>query len=197
MSILALDVSFSAIGWVVFAKKDLPVKCGVIRTEPPKRRMDVYVASSNIHRATQIVRELRALISEYQITGVVAEMPHGGSQSANASHKMGIAIGVVSAVVEMARLPVEYVQPVQVKLSMCGSRNASKGDVIRAAKRLFGRKIEFPAAARDMEHVADACGAYCACRDTTLVRLLLHHDHDGDLDESLATDASLCSRNMA
>jgi Holliday junction resolvasome RuvABC endonuclease subunit len=119
-----------------------------------------------------MARSLREIIMKHEIRGVVAEIPHGGSKSARASHKMGIALGVVAAVVEMMGLPAEYVQPGDVKLAVCGSRSASKLDVIRKAKSMFGSTLRFPSAARNAEHVADACGAYVACKDTALVRLL-------------------------
>jgi Holliday junction resolvasome RuvABC endonuclease subunit len=184
MSILALDVSFAAVGWVVFVAGK-PVRCGVIRTEPPQRRQKLYAASANVHRAMSLAREIRALIEEHQVKGIVAELPHGGSKSAQASHKMGIAIGAVSALIELTGLPAEYVQPGDVKLAMCGARSAGKNDVIRAAKAKFGKDMRFPAAVRNAEHVADACGAYWACRDSLLVRVL-SRDQDAGEPEAAA-----------
>lgn len=185
MSILALDVSFAAIGWVVFSAGK-PVKCGVIRTEPVKRKRTLYAASANAHRAMSMVRELRVLVEENRIQGIIAELPHGGSKSAQASHKMGIALGAVSALVELMELPAEYVQPGDVKVAMCGSRCASKNDVIRAARSRFGKEMTFPSSARNAEHVADACGAYLACRNSLLVRLFSRNQEAGELEEDAA-----------
>ena len=170
-TILAADVGFRAFGWAIF-ENDKPMACGVIRTEPPRKKQRVRVADANAQRSAQIARELSDIINQYDVCAIVGELPNGGSKSAKSGRQMAMATAVVAAVAEILGLPSEWATPSDVKLASTGSKAASKRQVIDQIRKLFGETIEIPKAVGKAEHIADACGAYLALKNGNLLKIL-------------------------
>lgn len=166
--LLSLDVGFRNTGWVVFDNKK-PVACGCIQTEKSKHKL-ARNADDNARRSAEIARHLKNIILEYNVKGIVGELPSGGAQSAKAMAQMALATGVVSAVASVLELPVSWTTPNSVKLATTGKRSAEKVEVMEAVKKRY-EYFEFPKQVGVFEHIADACGAYLALEADNLVLL--------------------------
>ena len=171
-SILALDVGFSNTGWTVW-QGDLPIKCGVLKTEKQAKKRQVRKADDNALRAAIMARGLVEIMEANNVSAVVGELPSGGAQSATAMRDMAIATAVVSAVLEIKSMPSEWTTPNDVKMALCGTKTASKKDMMAAATRLYGRSVAFPKAESTFEHIADSIGAYLALRSRNLIKIFM------------------------
>lgn len=83
---------------------------------------------------------------------------------------MAMARCVVAVVVELEGLPVEWVQPADVKLTT-GKRNASKSEVERRVLERWPN-LALPTAKNQREHICDSLGAYLSAENGQLIRLL-------------------------
>lgn len=168
MSLLALDVGFAKMGWCIFIGGE-PIEWGIIKTAKTKKKM-VRVADDNASRAAYVAKELAEILDTFEVEGVVAEIPHGGAQSAKAMAFMASATALVSAVLSILDVPVEYVTPSEVKKAICGKLSASKDEMMEGVRNRYSH-ISFPTTKAQFEDVADAIGAYIAARDGNLVKL--------------------------
>lgn len=180
--LLSLDVGFSNTGWSIWENGRL-IKCGVIETEKSNRK-SARVADDNAERSAKIAREIRALVDENFIQGIVGELPSSGGQSARAISHMAMATACIAASAALLNIPVEWTTPNEVKVAMTGMRSASKREMMdEAIKRIPGAQCEkekralwfvIPGVGRfcagTFEHIADSIGAYFALRDGLLVR---------------------------
>ena len=194
MKILALDIGYSNMGWVVHNGK--VVGAGVITTEKSQKK-SARVADDNAYRSALLARGLTNLVRLYTIKGIVAELPSGGAQNAQAMAKMNMASAITAAVAEILGVPIEYYTPGDVKKSMTGYAGATKEMMMQEAVKRFGGTVtaksvsckksknfpdgvrqnskyhlcgqEWPAGA--FEHIADACGVIEAARTGVLMRM--------------------------
>jgi len=167
---LTLDVSFRNIGWAVLSDDVIGniVDTGVIKTSKLDKK---YRKSNNLSSTDEtcihishIIEELTKIITKYDINFVVGELPHGGSQNANASKQMGIAVSLVVTYFELKNIPTKWCSPNNVKMQVCGKRDASKEEIMNNITSLFP-EYKFPKAKCNFEHIADAIGAYLYCID--------------------------------
>lgn len=168
--VLAVDVGFTATGWVLL-RGGRPVYCGVIRTQKSPVKRGVRVADDDAERCAFLARELRGLIARHQPRAIVAELPTGGSLSARAVRAMALASGVVVAVVELAGVPVEWTTPDAGRKATTGRRSATKDDVRAGACRALPELEAILPQTAIWEHVTDAAAAYLAARTGALVRM--------------------------
>lgn len=180
--LLALDVGFSHTGWSLWDKGSF-VKCGVIETTKSSRK-SARVADDNAERAAKIARELRTLVDEFFVQGIIGELPTSGGQSARAISHMAMATACVATVAAMLDLPVEWTTPDEVKKAMTGMKGASKNEMMaEAVRRIPGATctkdkratwFDIPGSGRFcagvFEHAADSVGVYFALQDGLLVR---------------------------
>jgi Holliday junction resolvasome RuvABC endonuclease subunit len=166
--LLSLDIGFRATGWTVF-KGGQPQACGVIFTNPAKGK-GVRTSDDNAARAAQIALGLTNVVKAHGVLGVVGEMPSGGAQSAKAMSQMALATGTVAATFAVLGLPVEWAQPQDVKLAVCGTRSATKDEIMETIRERFA-PFTFPKTKAEFEHIADSCGAYLALASGNLVRM--------------------------
>lgn len=168
MSILSLDVGISSCGWAVF-EDGRPVASGCIKTEKSKKKT-VRTADDSADRAATVAMSLRAIVDAFSVVATLGELPSGGAQSAQAMKLMSLATGTVAATMAILDLPVEWTTPNEVKLAMCGKRNASKDEMMAAALKRFPG-APFPKTKGHFEHVADACGVYLALQHGNIVKM--------------------------
>lgn len=171
--LIGVDVGFTALG-VVIVDGDRVLFADTCRTEKTARRRGLRVADDDAERAQQLARFLWGVIQEWRPAGAVVELPTGGSQGARSARAMGMASGVVAAVLEMTALPSEWVTPQEVKRAAAGRKDASKAEVEAAVRERFAWPEGFwrrPTVVR--EHVCDAAGAIMAAQNGLLVRALL------------------------
>lgn len=158
--LLSLDVGFASMGWAVFDRGEV-ISCGTIVTKKDGKKT-TRSSSDTFTRCVQIATQLKDIIHDHSIEGVIGELPSGGAQSANAMKQMGMATSIVASVCGILGLPFEEVTPNEVKIAVCGSRSATKEEIMSSIRRKFRSKGAhlFPEAKCHFEHIADACGAY-------------------------------------
>lgn len=169
--VLGIDAGFQACGIVVAQGRTI-LHAATWRTERQAKKRGIRVADDDAERCQVLARFLLRLIREWRPQGAVVELPHGGAQGARANRSMGMATGVVAAVLEAAGLPAEWVTPSDVKKAAGGRRDASKADVEQAVRRAFTWQAEPPKTRAEAEHVFDAAGALLAAEHGTLLRAL-------------------------
>lgn len=156
-------------GWAVLRDGEI-MGLGCKRTKPESRKRGVRVADDDTERTQELARALRIIVEEYEISGVVVEMPSGGAKGARAISCMAKAGAIVATAVELLGLPAEWVTPAQVK-KITGKRNASKAEVETAVLDHWPFAT-LPKIKADREHVVDALATYVAAKDGQLVRTL-------------------------
>jgi Holliday junction resolvasome RuvABC endonuclease subunit len=165
--LLALDVGFKNMGWVLIDKGVIK-NCGVITTEKSKNKQ-CRVADDRAWRSAELATKLDDLLRDQFVDGIVAEAPSGGAQNARAMAMMNMGLAIVSCVAALREVPIEWSTPQEGKKAMCGKNNASKEEMMQAARDLYPGYM-FPKAAGTFEHIADAIGSYKALRNGNLVR---------------------------
>lgn len=174
-TIMALDVGFRNMGVVIFdPATDQPIACRTIRTEPSAKKLQVRKADDNSRRAAEMARELADMIDRFNVKGAIGELPSGGSKSHSAATQMAAATAVAASVLELKAIPTEWSTPNEGKVALCGSKTASKEEMMAKARELYGKAVEFPKSKAEFEHIADACAAYLAQRNGNIKRLLTY-----------------------
>jgi Holliday junction resolvasome RuvABC endonuclease subunit len=172
-TIMALDVGFRNMGVVIFDPvSDQPIAVRTIKTEPSHKKLQVRKADDNSRRAAEMARELSDMIDRYNVRGAVGELPSGGSKSHAAATQMAAATAVAAAVLELKGIPTEWSTPTEGKVALCGSKTASKEEMMAKARELYGDMIDLPKAKAEFEHIADAMAAYLAQKNGNIKRLL-------------------------
>lgn len=169
-AVLGIDIGFAHTGLALIEGYRV-VHSTVISTQKSDRKKELRVADDDAERCQLLTRSLVQYIQEYQPDGVIVELPTGGSQGARANRAMGMATGVIAAVVEILQVPTEWVTPTEVKMAACGRRDASKEDVQKAVLRHYEWQ-EKPRKPSDFEHAADAAAAVWAAEHGLLLRTL-------------------------
>lgn len=169
--VLGVDAGFTALG-VVALQGNRIIACGTSRTERQAKKKGLRVADDDSERCRAQARYLLDMIREHEPAGAVIELPHGGAQGARANRAMGMATGVVTAVIEITGLAVEYVTPGDVKKAATSRKDAGKDEVEAAVLRSFEWGVSPPEVKSQREHVTDAAGALLAARGGTLMRMV-------------------------
>ena len=198
MTILCCDPGFSHYGCAVFDTTGKPIKLGTLTTEASKTKM-ARISDDKAYRIAQLTTQLSNVIQQNKIQAVLGEMPGAGGQSARAIQAMAIATAVSVAVFTMFRLPVEWTTPVEVKKALTGNKSASKIEMMEAACKRYGWRIEkkevrskksgavdivkrvynvyYPlnqkTSASTFEHVADSLGVYEALKHCNIARMFI------------------------
>jgi Holliday junction resolvasome RuvABC endonuclease subunit len=155
-TVIAMDPSFSAWGWVVF-KNHTRIDSGCIKTESLAKKLKIRQGDDRMRRIGELYHELLKPIAKYNVEFIVAELPHG-SQNAKAAISMGAVAGIIMAFDKLFNIPVEWYTENDAKKALVGRNSASKAEVIAAIEELFEDKIIGPKYVR--EAVADAMAIY-------------------------------------
>lgn len=118
----------------------------------------IRVNSSDLHRAQTLARGIQDFTKDVSI--IFVELPVG-SQSSRAMASYGICIGLLSSL----SIPLIEVTPIEVKVSLCGSKTATKQQMIDKAHSLYPdapwlyqkRKGQNELVGKN-EHLADSIG---------------------------------------
>ena len=170
--LLGLDLAFVATGWVVVDPRTFNLLgFGCITTKKEQKRRGIRVADDDFRRCSDLARGLFQVLEGYLVKGIVAEIPTGGAQGARSNRAMGMATGVLSAVVEAYKLPLEVYTPLEVKVAGGGDGRASKESVEVAMLAQWSGLSSFkPKGLR--QHVTDAAAVILAARSGVLYRTL-------------------------
>lgn len=169
--VLALDVGFASMGWAVADRTGRPVATGTIVTKKSDRKGSIRVADDQARRAAEMFRRLAGLAESWALSGVVAELPHGGAKSARAMASMAAGSALAAAFAEAHKLPVEWYTPGDCKVALIGRRNASKEE-IEARVRAFFPEVVWPTTKAMREHAVDAAAVLVAAREGNIMRAL-------------------------
>lgn len=174
--VLGVDPSLSNLG-MAFAEIDpanmdtVVKKVSLVKTSKSAEKT-VRVSSDDYNRC----KNLFFALSEAQERADIAfvEMPVG-SQSADAMKSYGMCIMLIASM----RLPVIQVSPTEVKTAAVGKKTATKMEIIewaahgkyKSAKGWKWKKVKgVYSLTKDNEHMADACGAIEAGKNTAEFR---------------------------
>lgn len=179
--ILGIDPSLTSTGWCLMSKHNgewLVLKTGAIKTKRENKKRGIYVADDDTRRVRDIFRALTDLVIAHGIEVVVAEMPHGGAQSAVSAKGLAFATAIVACVVEAHSLALVAVTAQDSKKHLCGKRDASKIEMQQAiAKKYPALGTEYYSAQAkktgfrgEFEDIADSIAAVlCAEREPSVV----------------------------
>jgi len=170
--ILALDISFTATGVMVFDLRGNPIYGDCIKTEATAKKRKIRQMESDHERVTRIVENLNILHKEYNFCAVVGEVPPGFSKSARSATTLGIAKATFWTWSLMLKLPFISITPLEAKRAVCGNNNASKEDVQKAIRNLW-KDFSFPQVGYILEAVCDAGAAFIAAKNDPLILYLL------------------------
>jgi Holliday junction resolvasome RuvABC endonuclease subunit len=195
--LLCLDPGFSNFGYSVMDQNSQVIDIGTVQTKKTNKKL-LRVADDDVQRITYITSQLSKIATQYDIQGVLAELPPSNSQSAAAAKGLGIAVALTAALFTELNIPIEWATPDEVKRANTGKKNASKEDMMLAACKRYDWKISnktvvysksnFPKVCRvdsvyhplgrsmgknQFEHIADSLGAFEALKHTNTARSFL------------------------
>lgn len=190
--ILAVDPGYSSYGCAIFDKHQKVTKIGIIKTEASKKKL-TRVSDDNAYRISLLAFKLDNVIKRHKIKGVVGELPLAGGQSARAVAHMAMASAISVTVFALNGLPVEWYTPMEVKLAVTGTKNATKEAMMQTIcgeygwsisyKQIFTKKgklkrtdkVYYPLNQKmgksTFEHIADAIGAFEAAKLGNIVKM--------------------------
>lgn len=161
------DPGFASFGLVVYDLTiDEFVDGGVLRTK--KDGGKVKATEDNLRRARELHGELVASAEPYNVVAICAEAM-SYARHASASHKIGIAWGVVASL----GVPVIQQSPQAIKKHVCGKISATKEQVRQAMLAKHPELARFEPKQKTLfEHYYDAAAAVLACLNTEQGRIL-------------------------
>ena len=178
VKVLAADIGFAATGMAVLelqGDKAALFTTSCVHTQPEHKKRGIYVSHDDVRRAQEVTRAILKVYTENGCKGLVVELPSAGAQGAKANRCMGIATGIIAALAEIVKCPVEWITPSESRKAAIGSCSAPEGENI---KKLVMAAIEarWPDIAglklKDKEHIADALATFEAARGRQLMLLL-------------------------
>lgn len=178
-NVLGIDGGFASIGVSIIellADSEALRLSRVIRTEKSDKKREVRQSDDNMRRAGLIARDLAAIIRTYKPEAICIEAM-SFPRSSSVAAKMALTFGIVAALAEGYDLPIIQASPQDVKLAMCGRKNASKDEICAEVETRFP-EIAWPAQKGLWEHAADAVAVVVACLDSNALKMarLLERD---------------------
>lgn len=177
MIVLGVDVGFAACGWALLdvgATSERVVGMGVVRTKKATAKQHVLSCSDDMARAREIAAQLADVIDAHRAS-VVAIEAMSFVRSSSAMAKLGMAYGVIAALVGTRGLPLVQASPQAVKKSLCGAVTASKEEVEFAVLARYGNTTEhlLRNVCESMHvHAFDAAAVGVVALDSEVVRAL-------------------------
>lgn len=173
-NVLGIDPGFASLGWAVVELCPDPsgyfvVDAGVFHTEKSSKRLNVRSSCDNWRRAVEMHRHLKTLLVPFNIVAVCAEAM-SFPRNASAAGKMSMTWGVLAALLDDLSIPIAQATPQDIKLAVCGRKNADKAEVQAGVIQLVSLPLNGHPKA-DREHIADAIGAVIACEASEVMKM--------------------------
>lgn len=173
-TILAIDPSLTAFGYSIICN-DKVLTCGCIKTVPSTKKLRIRKSDDRMNRISDINQTLIAIIKEYPINFIVAELPHG-SQNANAAISLGLVSGSIQGMSDFLNIGLEWYSEGDCKKALLGKHTATKEETIIAISRKY--KIAWPSTKYKQEAIADSIAVYhCADRNSTIIRTMKNSNY--------------------
>ncbi len=137
---LALDPSFSNLGYATFNEKLILVDVGVIKTSKSKSKI-TSVSSDDSFRTQKLAVWLAGYILKHKIKGIFSERP-AGAMSASALKSFCIINSIIDCISCLLKVPVEWTTPAQTKLGLVGKKNAGKKEIMSVVSKHYNWKIQ-------------------------------------------------------
>lgn len=172
MIVLGIDSGLASCGVALVrlqpASEEL-VGVHVFTSKPSQRKLEVRSADDTGRRARELAAFLELQFDNPEPVALALEAP-SWPRNAGCAAKLGVAFGVAFALAELHRIPVVMASPQDVKQAVCGSKVATKDDVIAAVETRFP-SILWPPQTTLWEHAADAVAVVLACLDAEVIRM--------------------------
>lgn len=174
--VLGVDPGFASLGYAVVDLDDVsetPLCMGVVETKKNNRKQKVLACEDNFVRAQELIRQVHALVTSYDVKAICAEamsFPRNASTAA----KMALAWGAMAALCDYESMPMVQATPQQIKKVVASKRTASKTDIQDALVNRYpevDRMLDNLAKTK-REHAADALGAVVAALDSDVIRMV-------------------------
>lgn len=173
--LIGVDPGMANFGWAVVALGPGTMRVlslDIVRTEKSQKKRNVLASDDNVRRLREVSKTVWALASNHNVSGFCLESM-SFPRSASAAAKMAMTWGVVCAVAEALQIPIFQASPQQIKLKLCGQKDASKDDVEAAVKKAFPEASKLLKAPRSVQnHAWDAVAAAMTCADSEVVRMV-------------------------
>lgn len=181
VTILGIDPGFASLGlaivqvWPSGGPRPLVERVEVVRTEKATKKRAILSSDDNVQRGRKLAREFAGWVS---IAHVIGAESMSFSRNASASHKIGIAWGVIVAVADSRGVPICQTSPQDVKLRIAGAKTADKAAVQMAVTDATDFSRDARTYLADLalgqhEHAYDAIACALSVVDGDLVRGLL------------------------
>lgn len=115
-----------------------------------------YVSLSNIARVRETTAILSKLLKRFNVKLVLAEVPHGGSRNAVAGRAMALAVGGISAFVELTGVRFVALTPDNIKRVVSPQKEKVSKEMVQAFVEVRFGKHHLPDTKELREHIADA-----------------------------------------
>lgn len=182
--VLGLDPGFASIGWAkvrIYSRTEEVIALGVFHTEKSTKKQGVLSVEDNVRRTREVACFFAEMcinrnLHKERVTVVCAESM-SFPRNASAAAKVAMSWGALVATLERCGdLPLVQASPQEVKLAVCGRKDASKLDVLQALRARYGAKFDRACNAAGcppsmLEHPVDALAVIVACLDSEVVRL--------------------------
>ena len=163
-NILTNDPSLTAWGWAVMDVRGRILETGFIKTEPHHKKLKTRVGDDTVRRINEINTELLNVIRQYNVTYLLAELPHG-SQSAVAAKMLGVTVGVMQTIADSLQLGIEWYSEGDSKKAALGKSSAEKQEMITAMDKIYG--VPWTGIQYRDEAVADAVAIFNVASKTS------------------------------
>lgn len=176
MKVMAVDAGFRACGIVVMELgpnlewRIVDMRCPV--TTGRAKKLGVRVADADTSDAEAVAFRIFATIRAHSIKHLVVELPSGGARGARPNRCMGIATGIIAAVVMAEGLVREYYTPMETRRAAVPgtSRSISKQEVISAMMYKYPCLADAGNDPIILEACADALATFEAARSGNIIR---------------------------
>jgi crossover junction endodeoxyribonuclease RuvC len=145
------------------------LKVATVRTTKSAAKRGVYASDDNVRRCRELAAELHCFV--YGSLALICAEAMSFPRSSSTAAKMGMGWGVLAALAYELEVPIVQASPQQIKLALCGKKNASKAEVQAAIEDRWSH-VQWPKRKADVEHAADAAAAIVACEQSNEMRIL-------------------------
>lgn len=164
---LGIDPGLANCGWAQMALNGAVTveACGVITTEPAKKKAGIHTAHDIIRRVEYLYRELYSLAGSVDLICIEGiSIPRNSS----ATLKLGTAFGAITALAARLGVPLLQASTKEVRDALGGWTGAGKDPRIEHVKRRYPGILDGLNLSH-LEHAADAIGVVLALQHDPVV----------------------------